>query len=91
MIKVGSYVRMTQELKTKMLSPCLERGYHFEFASEEDCISCSIGHIKEFGFCVGKVYSIEFGCDAAVIWLPSNLKYHYSLEHLELCDLRAFV
>jgi hypothetical protein len=91
MIEVGSYVRMTQELKSAMMSPCLERGFHFEFTSEDDCICCSIGHIKEFGFCVGKVHSIDFTNDVTVIWLPSNLKYHYLIEHLELCDLRAFI
>jgi len=91
MIKVGDYVKMTKKFKRLMTNPCLDRGHHFEFSSEEDCISCSIGHVEEFGNSIGKVLSIDEYNDAKVVWLPTNLKYHYSLDHLEICELSAFV
>lgn len=88
MIIVGSYVKMTKDFKLKMMNPCLDRGYHFEYSSEEDCINCSAVHIKEFENSIGKVIFIDnlYG-DLEVRWLPTNLKYLYLPGDLELVNL----
>lgn len=82
---------MTEKLKDKMRQPCKSRGQHDIGVSEEECMSCSSQHIKEFGSCIGKVIDFDLSGDVEVRWIPSNLRYTYLKEYLQICNLKAFI
>lgn len=70
-IEKGTWVRMTQDLKDGMRA----NGSH--------------EHVDEFGDCIGMVIGPMFpDCEDApevdVRWQPSNLRYGYHPDHLEI-------
>jgi hypothetical protein len=71
-IPKGTKVRMSQQLKNNLLNN----------GSQE--------HLKEFGDCIGVVVGLVFpngeGPELDVRWQPSNLRYGYSPELLEIVD-----
>jgi hypothetical protein len=91
-------VRMSPSCKVRMLGKCLP-GNHEDGFSIEDCINCSMGHIDEFGDCVGLIEGfVDFndvdrehpdwlpnrvGPEVNVRWQPSNLRYAYHPEDLD--------
>lgn len=85
--KIGDLVKMTESFKERMCSPCKDAGKHvgpFDPEDPNDCYACSTAHIKEFGDCIGKVIGYPNSYDVEVRWMPSNLKYMYCKEEIEL-------
>lgn len=79
-MKIGTCVRMSEDLKSRLLS---------EAPSKEAGVGGGHEHAKEFGDCVGVVEGPMFpGSVAAreldVRWHPSNLRYGYFPEQLEV-------
>lgn len=92
MIKIGDRVRMTEAFKKQMRGDCLP-GNHApqELPPDKDlpddgCMKCSTDHIEEFGNCVGTVMGqMERGWkEVDVRWEPSNLRYGYDPDNLEI-------
>lgn len=72
-------------------------GIHKGPFDEGDCWGCSTAHVEEFGQCIGVVEGLtdynnsnephdpnKVGPEYDVRWQPSNLRYGYQPEHLEL-------
>ena len=96
-INIGDKVRMTEEFKNILRGKCKKDDHignpNDEFGNPSDrsgkyCFYCSLGHVEEFGECVGTVESLvdynspEFN----VRWKPKKLRYAYHPNTLELVN-----
>jgi hypothetical protein len=94
MLKKGDRVRMTAALKAGMQGQCLP-GKHVEptevGTTDDGCMKCSTDHIEEFGECEGIVEGPMYPGwpEVDVRWQPSNSRFGYKPEHLELVDTRT--
>ncbi len=96
----GTRVRMKESLKAKLRGPCAVR--HQAEVENGSCMYCSSGHLAEFGDCVGVVqgpvdynnckpgepgYDLaKIGPEVDVRWEPTNLRYAYASEDLEVVE-----
>lgn len=44
-------------------------------------------HVNEFGDCIGILNKIEKNGDLEIIWFPSNLKYHYMCDAIQIVEI----
>jgi hypothetical protein len=101
-LPVGSRVRMTEALKAKLRGQCTPGKHFCPADEDGDCLECSTVHVEEFGDCIGIVqgptdynnvpqchpdYSQDkVGPEIDVLWQPSNLRYAYHPDDLELVE-----
>lgn len=85
MMKAGTRVRMSDDLKRVLRGKCGEAGHHlgpFWPEAGPGCHGCSSDHVNEFGDCVGIVQEITSRPEIDVRWQPSNLRYSYKVNDL---------
>jgi len=97
-VKRGTRVRMSEQLKKRMRGNCTPTKHvrlHDRGLTSTDyddpnyvCIFCSNDHVEEFGECVGIVEDPVFPqyphLEVNVRWQPSNLRYGYLPEDLDV-------
>jgi len=90
-MKPGTRVKMSETLKRKFIGQCADghRGpFEQNHGKHPSCWGCSTEHVLEFGNCVGIVQGpaepqLNWP-EVDVRWQPSNLRYAYLPEDLDV-------